>query len=325
MHYRRLGNAGLKVSALALGSFLNFGEILVDAGEKRKIVELAYAAGVNYFDLADEYTHGEAERQVGAILKQFPRHTLVLGSKVFYPMSDDVNDRGLSRKHIMESVHKSLQRLGTDYLDLYFCHRPDPETPIEETARAMHDLIQQGKVLYWGTSEWSAVQIAEIYAFCEQHNLHKPQVEQPQYSLVYRQNVEQNLLPVVTPRGIGLVVWAALAMGILTGKYDNGTPENARFATRLIARKAYYREEIIAKVRHLKMLADELQIERAQLALAWVLHQKQISSAIIGATTVAQLQSNLRAAEIMLATETLTAIHNILGDTEIPMSTFAGW
>ena len=184
MQYRRLGDAGMRVSAIAFGGWINYGEGKVAAEEARRAVIRAYENEINYFDLADVYGRGEAEKQMGAVLKQFPRHTLVIATKVYWPMSDDINDRGLSRKHIMESINKSLQRLGTDYVDIYFCHRPDPETPVEETVRAMHDLVTSGKVLYWGTSEWSGAQISEALAVCERYGLYKPKTEQPQYSLL---------------------------------------------------------------------------------------------------------------------------------------------
>ena len=239
MMYRRLGRSGLKVSAIALGTWFTYGEDMVDADVARQILETAYELGVNYIDLADEYGWGEAERQVGAIVKPLPRHTLVLASKVFFPMSDDVNDRGLSRKHIMESIDRSLRRLGTDYLDIYFCHRFDANTPLEETVRAMHDLIQQGKILYWGTSEWSTLQILEAHLICERDRLHKPRVEQSQYSMLVRQHVEDELLPVVRRHGIGLVVVSPLAHGLLTGKYDHGIPEASRFGRRAASRQRY--------------------------------------------------------------------------------------
>ncbi|GAP64397.1 hypothetical protein ARMA_2820 [Ardenticatena maritima] len=314
MQYRRLGKAGMKVSAVSLGGWINFGEGKVPDDEARRIVERAYELGINYFDLADIYGKGGAERQMGEILRQFPRHTLVIATKVFWPMSDDVNDRGLSRKHIMESIDKSLQRLGTDYVDIYFCHRPDPETPIEETVRAMDDLIHQGKVLYWGTSEWSAAQIVEAYEICERYNLYKPQVEQPQYSMLWRENVEKHLLPVVEPRGIGLVVWSPLAMGMLTGKYDEGIPADSRFAREPWAAERYLTEENREKVRRLKRIADELGITRAQLALAWVLRLNAVSSVITGATKVSQVEDNARAADVVLTDDVLAEIEAILGN-----------
>lgn len=314
MQYRRLGNAGMKVSAVALGGWINYGEGKMPELEARRVVERAYDLGINFFDLADTYGNGEAEKQMGGILRAFPRHTLVISTKVFFPISDDVNDRGLSRKHIMESIDKSLRRLGTDYVDIYFCHRPDPQTPIEETARAMDDLIHQGKVLYWGTSEWNAAQLVEAYEICERYRLYRPQVEQPQYSMLVRENVEANILPVAEPRGIALVVWSPLAMGMLTGKYDAGLPADSRFAREEWARERFLTEENAEKVQRLKPIADEFGITRAQLALAWVLRQPGVSSVITGATRVSQVEDNARAAAVVLTADVLSQIEEILGN-----------
>ncbi len=315
MQYRRLGNAGMKVSAVALGGWINYGEGKVAEDAARQVVETAYEHGINFFDLADIYGKGQAETQMGGVLRQYPRHTLVISTKVFWPMSDDINDQGLSRKHIMESIDKSLQRLGTDYVDMYFCHRADPETPLLETARAMHDLIQQGKVLYWGTSEWSATQLAVVSELCERYNLHPPQVEQPQYSMLYRERVEEEILPITDPRGIGLVVWSPLAMGMLSGKYDEGVPQDSRFGREDWARERFITPENSEKVHQLKAIAEQLQISRAQLALAWVLRQSGVSSVITGATKAAQVVDNVRAADVRLSAEVITEIDAILGSS----------
>lgn len=312
MQYRRLGDTGMKVSAIALGGWINYGESKVAEDAARQVVERAYEQGITYFDLADVYGRGAAEQQMGTLLARFPRHTLVIASKVFWPMSDDINDRGLSRKHIFESIDKSLQRLGTDYLDIYFCHRPDPETPIEETARAMDDLIHQGKVLYWGTSEWSAEQIVAAYDICERYNLYKPKVEQPQYSMLYRENVEASLLPATAPRGIGIVAWSPLAMGMLTGKYDAGIPTDSRFAREDWARERFLNDENAERVRQLKPIADELGLTRAQLALAWALRHPSLSSVIIGATRPDQVDDNIGAAGVELSSDVIQAIEGVL-------------
>lgn len=317
MHYRRLGEAGMKVSAVSLGGWINYGEGKVDHEEARRVVETAYQNGINFFDLADIYGKGEAEKQMGAVLKNYPRHTLVIASKVFWPMSDDINDRGLSRKHIIESIDKTLQRLGTDYIDIYFCHRSDPETPVVETARAMNDLIQQGKVLYWGTSEWPSSRIVEAYEVCERYNLHPPRTEQPQYSMLYRQRVEEDILPVTEPRGIGLVVWSPLAMGMLTGKYDEGIPEDSRFARETWAQERFVNDVNRMKVRRLAPIANELGINRSQLALAWVLRQTGVSSVIIGATRTSQVEENVKAAEVDLPPDVIEAINTILEDDNL--------
>lgn len=312
MEYRRLGNAGMKISAVSLGGWINFGEGKVEQDAARRVVETAYESGINFFDLADVYGKGEAEKQMGAVLKQYPRHTLVISSKVYWPMSDDINDRGLSRKHIMESIDKSLDRLGIDYLDIYFCHRADTETPIIETAHAMHDLVEQGKIMYWGTSEWKAAQIVEAYEICMRYGWHPPQTEQPQYSMLYRNPVESQILPATLPRGIGLVAFSPLGQGMLTGKYDNGIPEGTRFAREDWAKQRFVNDANMEKVRNLKPIADELGLTRAQLALAWVLAHEGISSVIIGATRAEQVEDNIRAAEVALSPEVMTRIEQVL-------------
>lgn len=312
MDYRRLGDAGMKVSAVSLGGWINYGEGKVAHDTARAVIERAYQQGINFFDIADIYGKGEAETQMGEVLAQYPRHTLVISSKVFWPMSDDINDRGLSRKHIMESIDKSLQRIGTDYLDIYFCHRHDPDTPIEETCRAMDDLIHQGKILYWGTSEWEGEQIQAALDICERHNLYKPKTEQPQYSMLWRERVETTVLPVTKRGGMGLVVWSPLAMGMLTGKYDEGVPEDSRFGREDWARQRYLTDENAGKVRALKAVADDLGCTRAQLALAWVLRDVGISSVIIGATKPQQIDENVAAADLQLSSDHVTEIERIL-------------
>ncbi len=312
MKYRRLGNAGMKISAVSLGGWINFGEGKVEQDAARRVVETAYESGINFFDLADAYGQGKAEKQMGDVLKQYPRHTLVISSKVYFAMSDDVNDRGLSRKHIMESIDKSLDRLGTDYLDIYFCHRPDPETPIIETAHTMHNLVEQGKIMYWGTSEWKAAQIVEAYEICMRYGWYPPQTEQAQYSMLYRNPVENQVLPATNPRGIGIVAFSPLGQGMLTGKYDDGIPADSRFAREEWARKRFVNDANVEKVRNLKPIADELGLTRAQLALAWVLAHEGISSVIIGATRAEQVEDNIRAAEVALSPDVLERIEQIL-------------
>lgn len=314
MKYRRLGNAGTKVSVVSIGGWINFGERKVDDEIAEKVVEMAYEQGINFFDLADVYGRGEAEKQMGAVLKQYPRHKLVISTKVFGAMSDDVNDRGLSRKHIFESIHKSLERLQTAYVDIYFCHRPDPETPMRETARAMNDIIDQGLVHYWGTSEWEGWQIAEAYAVCERHGWHLPQTEQPQYSMLFRDRVETTIIPVTEPRGIGLVPWSPLAMGMLTGKYDDGVPADSRFGREEWAKNRFVNDENVEKVRQLKSIADELGCTRSQLALAWCLRQPNVSSVITGATRPEQVAENVKAADVELTPEHIDRIEAILNN-----------
>ncbi len=303
MEYRPLGKCGTRVSKLSLGGWTTFGNLVRDEKVTREIIHTAYEAGINFFDIADVYANGEAERFMGKVLQEFPRHTLVISTKVFWPMSDDVNDRGLSRKHIMESVEKSLQRIGTDYLDIYFCHRFDENTPLEETARAMDDLIHQGKVLYWGTSEWSGAQLMEANYLCENKNLYRPQVEQPQYSLLFRKRFEQEVRPVTQQTGMGVVTWSPLASGVLTGKYDRGIPPDSRLAQIEWLQEMVYKEEYLERTRRFKALADELVCTRAQLAIAWVAAQEGVSSVILGATRVEQLKENLGALEVEITPE----------------------
>lgn len=312
MKYRRLGNAGMQVSALSLGGWTTFGESLKDKDTAREIITTAYDNGINFFDIADVYAKGKSEELMGEMLAAFPRHTLVISSKVYGRMSDDVNDQGLSRKHIMESINKSLRRIGTDYLDLYFCHRYDDNTPLEETVRAMDDLIHQGKILYWGTSEWTADQIQEALNICEKYNLYKPQTEQPQYHMLYRKRVEEEILPVTEPRGIGLVVWSPLASGLLTGKYDGEVPKGSRLDRLDFLREQYLVDDARAVVRKLKPIADDLGVTRAQLAIAWVLRMAGVSSAITGATRQSQLEDTLKALDIELTSEVLDAIDDTL-------------
>lgn len=312
MQYRRLGDAGMKVSVLSLGGWTTFGESLQDKDLARQIITRAYEGGINFFDIADIYARGESEKMMGEVLRDFPRHTLVISSKVFWPMSDDVNDRGLSRKHIMESIDKSLQRIGTDYLDIYFCHRYDEDTPVEETVRTMDDLIHQGKILYWGTSEWSADQIQEALNICEKYNLYRPQTEQPHYNMIWRNRVENEILPLTEPNGIGLVVWSPLASGLLTGKYDEGIPEESRLGRLDWLRERWMQDNFVQAVRELKPLADELGVTRSQLAIAWTLRQSGVSSAITGATKVAQIEETLKAIDLTLNDEVLDRIDQIL-------------
>jgi aryl-alcohol dehydrogenase-like predicted oxidoreductase len=248
---------------------------------------------------------------MGEVLKDFPRHTLVLSSKLFRPMSDDINDRGLSRKHIMESIDKSLARIGTEYLDMYYCHRDDPETPIEETVRAMDDLVHAGKVFYWGTSEWPVHKIREALEVADRYNLYRPQVEQSQYSLLYRERVETDVIPLVGSTGMGLVTWSPLASGLLTGKYDDGLPEGSRLRRLDFLKEIWYREDHLDRVRRLKPIAEELGISRSQMALAWILRQPYVNSVITGATRLSQLESNLRAIDVNLSQDVVDVVEGL--------------
>jgi len=317
MRYRRLGTAGLKVSEISLGGWTTFGESLKDFRTARDIIIYAYDQGINFFDIADIYANGESERLMGSILKLFPRHTLVISSKCYWPMSDDVNDRGLSRKHIMESVHKSLQRIGTDYLDLYFCHRYDEETPLEETVRAMDDLVRQGKILYWGTSEWTGAQIQAALDLCHKHGYYKPQTEQPHYNILKYSKVEKSVMPVTEPNGIGLVVWSPLASGLLTGKYDEGLPEDSRLGRIEWLRERLYQDGFLEVVKNLKPIAEELGATRTQLAIAWTLLHPNVSSSITGATRLEQLQESLKALDVNIPEDAQKRIREVVGGAEL--------
>jgi voltage-dependent potassium channel beta subunit len=316
MNYRNLGRSGLKVSRISLGAWTTYGGTVQDRELITRIVEKALEGGINFFDNADIYARGEGERYMTGVLHDIgvERHQLVLSSKVFWPMSDDVNDRGLSRKHVLESIDRSLERMDLDYLDVYFAHRYDPDTPMEEIVEAFSDVVRSGRAHYWGTSEWSAAQIAEAHAFAKANGLVPPAVEQPQYSMLYRDRVEQRILPVTEPKGIGLVVWSPLAMGMLTGKYDDGVPEGSRFAEEESFAKRFLTDANRRKVVALKDVADDLGVTRAQLALAWVLRQPGVSSVITGATKIAQIEENLGAAELELDAPTTSRIDAILAD-----------
>ena len=320
MQYRSLGKSGLKVSALSLGGWLTFGRIVTDDKLSRRIIARAYEGGVNFFDIADVYATGASETAMGRVLADFARHTLVISSKVFWPMSDDVNDKGLSRKHIMESIDKSLKRIGTDYLDMYFCHRYDEETPLEETVRAMDDLVHQGKILYWGTSEWTHKQIQQAVDFCEKHNLYKPQVEQPEYNLLQRKEFEDEIAPVAQKNGLGLVIWSPLASGLLSGKYDDGIPEDTRVANVDWIKDDLYTEDRLDKIRQMKPIADGLGLSRADLALAWCLRHPAVSSVITGATKVEQVEANLKTLDVSIDDGTLKQLDDIFGKSSLGMN-----
>ncbi len=316
MHYRRMGHSGLKLSEISLGSWLTFGS-QIDGKTAEELVRAAYEQGVNFFDTADMYANGQAEIVLGKAIKGIPRESLVISSKVFYPTFPGPNGRGLSRKHIMESLDASLSRLNTDYIDLYFCHRHDPDTPLEEVVRAMNDLIQRGKVHYWGTSEWDPGQAAQVYGLARQYLLTPPAVEQPQYNMFHRRRVEWELAPLCKDFGLGLTTYSPLYFGILTGKYNDGIPEGSRAS---LDDMGWIRDNItpesIQKVRQLTNLARDLGMTTAQLSIAWILRRKDIASVITGATHVEQLDENLGAAEMIdrLTDDVLERIEDILGN-----------
>ncbi len=314
MRYRKLGQWGLKVSEISLGAWVTYGDAVNDLERIKQITRIAYEGGVNFFDNADVYAKGLAEELMSkALLEQFPRHELVLSSKVFWPTSDDANGRGLSRKHVRENLERSLKRMGTDYLDLYFCHRHDPEVPMEEIVTTMSNLVDRGLVLYWGTSEWPAARIVEAVQFARANGLHPPAVEQPQYSMLYRERVEQEILPETERFGLGMVVWSPLAMGMLTGRYDKGIPKDSRFERYPQFGSRFLTDENVKKVKALKKVASELGLSRTQLALAWVLRQNGVSSAITGATKPEQPKESLGAAAVDLPQEAQERIEKILG------------
>jgi voltage-dependent potassium channel beta subunit len=308
MQYRRVGKSGLEVSAISIGGWLTFGGS-IEERTTSNILAMAIEAGVNFVDLADAYARGAAEEAAGRALAHVPRHELVISSKCFWPQSDAPNDHGLSRKHILESCDRSLGRLGMDYLDLFFCHREDPDVPLEETIRAMDHLVNQGKVLYWGTSCWSVDSLERAHALCREHGWHGPIVEQPEYNLLNRE-IEGGVQSAVRESGMGLVCWSPLAGGLLTGKYDQGVPAGTRGADTNWLKKQLTdqgRERLCA----FSELASAAQLKPSQLALAWILHQDSVAAVITGATRVEQLQENLGALGVSLELETLTALEEL--------------
>ena len=309
MNYRRVGKSGLKISEIALGGWLTYGGT-VDADRAIPIVHAAVDHGINFIDIADIYSKGQAEEIIGRAIADIPRSNLVISSKLFWPMTANVNDRGLSRKHIMESVEKSLQRIGTDYLDIYFCHRFDPNTEVEETVRAMDDLVHQGKILYWGTSVWTAAQIERAVGDAKALGAYLPSVEQPRYNMIDR-HIEAEIMPTCERNGMGLTVWSPLAQGLLSGKYNDGIPSGTRGSDSNWL-KEDMTEENLDKARKLSQVATTLNLKLSQLALAWILRRPEISCAITGATTLEQVKENVVASGVELAVETLKEIEGIL-------------
>ena len=297
MNYRRLGRAGLQVSELSFGAWVTFGQQVSD-DLARDCMTAAFEAGVNFFDNAEGYAGGEAEAVMGRVLKQqgWPREELVISTKLFWG-ADKPNHQGLSHKHLMEGINASLKRLQLDYVDLLFCHRPDPNTPIEETVRAMDIIIKQGKAFYWGTSEWAAADIARADAIARQYNLTPPSMEQPQYNLFVRERFEKEYAPLYRDLGYGTTIFSPLASGLLSGKYNEGIPEGSRATLDGYAwvKDRVITPERVAKVRALKPLADELGGTLAQMALAWCLKNPNVSSVITGASRPEQVQENMKA------------------------------
>ena len=314
MEYRSIGRSGLKVSKIALGSWMTdlSGGKAVDVA--KETVRLAYENGVNFFDCADGYSGGEAERFLGSCLKDYPRSKLVISSKVFFPRGDGVNERGLSRKHVFEQVNQSLKNMQVDYLDMYFCHRFDPTTPIEETMRALDDLVHQGKILYYGVSEWSPVQITKALGIIREMRLYPMTVLQPEYNMVDRY-VEDEIFDICKENGMGIVPFSPLAQGLLTGKYrkNQPIPEGSR-ATHQADRQInnLLTDDHLDKVEKLIKVAEGLGVPMSVLALAWTLRDPVVSSVITGATKPEQLEMNLQAAALELPADALAEIERIL-------------
>ncbi len=320
MEYRRLGKSGLQVSALSLGTWLTFGKQISDEVAER-LTETAYRAGVNFFDSAEIYARGQAEIVLGTILKKkgWDRTSWIVSSKLFFGLGGDLKptQKGLSRKHIIEGCHGALKRLQVDYLDLLFCHRPDKQTPIEETVYAMHSLIMQGKALYWGTSEWSAAEVMEACLIAEKHHLIGPTMEQPQYNLFERSKMENEYLHLFRNYGIGTTIWSPLASGLLTGKYNDADPKDTRLNIEGLEwlRDATLREERLGAVKKLQTVADELETSLPKLAIAWCLKNPDVSTVILGASKVHQLEETLQSLEVVpkLTDEVMTRIDEIAG------------
>ena len=315
MEYRRLGKAGLKVSALSLGAWVTYGG---QVGEQtaEECMAAAYEAGVNFFDNAEGYAAGNAETVMGNVIKKmgWRRESLVVSTKIFWG-GDGPNDTGLSHKHVIEGVNSALKRFQLDYVDLVFCHRPDPNTPIEETVRAMDIVIKQGKAFYWGTSEWSAAEIALADGIARQYGLTPPTMEQPQYNMFTRERFEKEYAPLYRDLGYGTTIWSPLASGLLTGKYNNGIPEDSRASLKGYEwLKEGITPERVEKVKQLKTVADELGASMAQLGLAWCLKNPNVSTVITGASRAAQVSENMKALEIApkITDEVMGRIEEIL-------------
>jgi voltage-dependent potassium channel beta subunit len=320
MEYRYMGKTGLQLSVLSFGSWITFHKQFDDSMAD-ELMGISYDNGINFFDNAEVYALGESEKMMGRVLKKknWDRTSYTISSKAYFgsrPKGGLPNQSGLSRKHLVEACNEALQRFQTDYLDLFFCHRPDKKTPIEETVWAMNHLIQQGKILYWGTSEWSAQEIMEAHAVAKDYRLIGPAMEQPEYNLLSRQKMECDYLQIFRNYGLGTTIWSPLASGLLTGKYNNGIPENSRLALAgfewLKDRTAT--EEKINAVKALGNVANELGVSLAQLSLAWCVNNCHVTTAIIGATNATQLYENLKALDVLpkLTKEVMGRIDDIM-------------
>jgi voltage-dependent potassium channel beta subunit len=320
MEYRRMGNTGLQLSLLSYGSWVTFSKQVDDSASDR-LMGLAYDNGINFFDNAEAYEGGKSEELMGRVLgrKKWDRTSYCISSKVFFGLhgkDNKPNQHGLSRKHIMEACHGALSRLQADYLDIFYCHRHDPETPIEEVVVTMNILLQQGKILYWGTSEWDAAYIQEAHRVAKERGLVGPAVEQPQYNLFERTKIEKDYLPVFSATGMGTTIWSPLASGLLTGKYNNGIPEGSRMALENYTwlKDRMMQADKIEKVKKLQKVADELGTSLATLSIAWCISNPHVTTAILGATKEQQLIENLQALEVYpkLTPEILKEIDDIM-------------
>jgi len=305
MEDRYMGRTGLQLSALSFGSWVTFHKQIKD-NSADELMGIAYDNGINFFDNAEVYALGESEKMMGRVLKEknWDRTSYVLSSKAFFGWrgkNNKPNQTGLSRKHLTEACHEALQRLQTDYLDLYFCHRPDKAVPIEEVVQTMNTLIQQGKILYWGTSEWSGVEIMEAHRVAQSYRLIGPSVEQPQYNLFEREKMENDYLQVFKNVGLGTTIWSPLASGLLTGKYNNGIPADSRLAVEGFdwLKERTYVEAKIEKVKQLQNIANNLGISLAALSIAWCIKNPHVTTAILGATKKEQLIDNLKAMDAL--------------------------
>jgi voltage-dependent potassium channel beta subunit len=318
MQYSRLGKAGVQVSALSFGSWVTFGN-QVDMKIAKECMHHAYDNGINFFDNAEVYAAGKSEEVMGKIISEagWNRDTYLVSSKVFWG-GDKPNQMGLSRKRVVEACHAALKRLKVDYLDFYFCHRPDKNTPMEETVWAMHNLIQQGKVLYWGTSEWSAQEVQEAFMVAKANNLIAPSMEQPQYNMLVRDKVEVEFDKLFRDYGYGTTIWSPLASGILTGKYNNGIPEGSRLTMNDLTwlKEKLLTEENIDKVIKLQTIANDLNTSLANLAIAWCLKNNHVSTVITGATKLSQLQENLKSIDVVekLNDSVMESIESVLNN-----------
>ena len=315
MEYRRLGGSGLKISALSFGSWVTFVNQL-DKKSGIKCMDYAYENGVNFFDNAEAYANGESEKLMGEIIQKlnWERDTFILSSKVFWG-GDKPTQLGLSKKHIHDACNAALKRLNVDYLDLYFCHRPDPETPIIETAYAMNDLLVQGKILYWGTSEWSAAEIEEAFEVCLNNSLRPPVMEQPQYNMLHRDRVENEYKNIFKKYNLGTTIWSPLASGLLTGKYNNGIPKESRFNVKGYEWLKDTAEKVdFNKIKKLGLIAKKINVSLAQLSIAWCLKNSNVSSVILGASSLKQLKENIETINYIdqLDSEILREINSII-------------